>query len=60
MTPAGRDAAAVAERILSEPPPALRALTNERLGQLTDLLSRQLAAPGQLSSRRKPTFRPTW
>jgi hypothetical protein len=30
----------VAERILSEPPPALRALTNEQLGQLTDLLSR--------------------
>ena len=40
LTPAGREAAAVAERILSEPPPALRALTDEQLRQLTDLLSR--------------------
>ena len=39
LTPAGRDAAAAADRILSEPPPALRALTNEQLRQLTDLLS---------------------
>jgi DNA-binding MarR family transcriptional regulator len=40
LTPAGREAATVAERILSDPPPALRALTNEQLSQLTDLLSR--------------------
>jgi DNA-binding MarR family transcriptional regulator len=40
LTPAGREAAATADRILSEPPPALRGLTQEQLTQLTDLLSR--------------------
>jgi DNA-binding MarR family transcriptional regulator len=40
LTPAGRSAAATADRILGEPPPALRALTKEQLTQLTDLLSR--------------------
>ena len=40
LTPAGQEVAAQAERILSEPPAALRALTPEQLTQLTDLLSR--------------------
>ena len=40
LTPAGREIAAEADRILSEPPPALRALTGEQLTQLTDLLAR--------------------
>ena len=40
LTQAGRDAAAAAERILGDPPPALRALTDEQLAQLPDLLSR--------------------
>ena len=40
LTPAGRAAAATADRILGEPPPALRALTKEQLTQLTGLLSR--------------------
>jgi DNA-binding MarR family transcriptional regulator len=44
LTPAGREAAATADRILGEPPPALRALTHGQLTQLTDLLSR-LARP---------------
>lgn len=39
LTPAGRDAAATAERILSEPPPALQALTTGQLTQLTKLLA---------------------
>ena len=39
LTPAGRDAAATAESILSQPPPALRALTTGQLTQLTELLS---------------------
>jgi DNA-binding MarR family transcriptional regulator len=42
LTPAGREAAATAERILSEPPPQLRALTTGQLAQLTELLA-QLA-----------------
>jgi DNA-binding MarR family transcriptional regulator len=40
LTPAGRDAAATAEHILSEPPPALRALTTGQLTALTELLAR--------------------
>jgi DNA-binding MarR family transcriptional regulator len=35
LTPAGRDAAALADSILDEPPSALRALG---VGQLTDLI----------------------
>jgi DNA-binding MarR family transcriptional regulator len=40
LTPAGRAAADTAERILSEPPPALRALTTEQVTQLTGLLAK--------------------
>jgi DNA-binding MarR family transcriptional regulator len=39
LTPAGWDAAATAERILGEPPPALRALSAGQLTQLTGLLA---------------------
>jgi DNA-binding MarR family transcriptional regulator len=39
LTPAGREAAARADRILSEPPPELRALSDEQLAQLTTLLA---------------------
>jgi DNA-binding MarR family transcriptional regulator len=40
LTPAGQEVATQAERILSEPPAALLALTTGQLTQLTDLLSR--------------------
>ena len=39
LTPAGR-AADTAERILSEPPPALRALTTAQVTRLTELLAK--------------------
>ena len=38
ITPAGRDVAATAERILSEPPAALSALPDDQLGELTRIL----------------------
>jgi hypothetical protein len=40
LTPAGRAAADTAERILSEPPPAFRALTTAQVTQLTELLAK--------------------
>jgi len=40
LTPAGRDAATTAERILSKPPAALRALSTGQLSQLTELLAK--------------------
>jgi DNA-binding MarR family transcriptional regulator len=40
LTPAGRAAADTAERILSEPPPALRALTTAQVTRLTELLAK--------------------
>jgi DNA-binding MarR family transcriptional regulator len=40
LTPAGRDAAALANSILSEPPPALRELGAGQLTELIGLLSR--------------------
>jgi DNA-binding MarR family transcriptional regulator len=48
LTPAGRAAADTAERILSEPPPALRVLTTAQLTRLTELLAKltQPARPG--------------
>ena len=39
LTPAGRDAAALADRILSEPPPPLRELDTDQLTELIGLLS---------------------
>jgi DNA-binding MarR family transcriptional regulator len=39
LTLAGQEAAATAERILSEPPPALRALSTGQLAELTELLA---------------------
>jgi DNA-binding MarR family transcriptional regulator len=39
LTPAGRDAAALANSILCEPPPALRALDDGQLTELIGLLS---------------------
>ena len=39
LTPAGRDAAALADSIISEPPAALRALDAGQLGELVGLLS---------------------
>jgi DNA-binding MarR family transcriptional regulator len=39
LTPAGRDAAALANSILSEPPPALRELGAGQLTELIGLLS---------------------
>jgi DNA-binding MarR family transcriptional regulator len=40
LTPAGRAAADTAEHILSEPPPALRALTTAQVTRLTELLAK--------------------
>jgi len=40
LTPAGRDAAALASSMLAEPPPALRALDAGQLTELIGLLSR--------------------
>ena len=39
LTPAGRDAAALASSMLAEPPPALRALDTRQLAELIGLLS---------------------
>ena len=39
LTPAGRDAAALASSMLAEPPPALRALDTGQLAELIGLLS---------------------
>jgi DNA-binding MarR family transcriptional regulator len=39
LTPAGREAAALADRILGEPPAALRALDDDQLTELVGLLS---------------------
>jgi DNA-binding MarR family transcriptional regulator len=45
LTAAGREAAALAEQILAEPPPALRALAAGDLALLEDVLTRLAAAP---------------
>lgn len=51
LTSAGHQAAATAERILSEAPPELRALSGTQLAQLTSILSRLLLAdPGHMWS----------
>lgn len=44
LTSAGRDAVATAETILMRPPPALSALTDRQLTQLSGLLDRVIAA----------------
>jgi DNA-binding MarR family transcriptional regulator len=47
LTEAGRDAAALAERILAEPPAALVALAREDLARLHQILERLSPHPGQ-------------
>jgi DNA-binding MarR family transcriptional regulator len=46
LTAAGREAAALAERILAEPPAALTALPPADLAYLDELLARLHQAPG--------------
>lgn len=45
LTAAGREAAALAEQILAEPPAALRAVAASDLARLEDVLTRLAAAP---------------
>ena len=55
LTPAGRDAAALANSILSEPPPALRELDAGQLTELIGLLSLLTLRPPAKSRNLPPT-----